>query len=66
MKEKHWCQQNAFFATNTPSEGAQMRSTTRVFAQWNLISRTCNIPNHWMSTITRSYLKEMCTLFVFS
>ena len=28
VKEKHCCQQNAFFATNAPSEGAQMHSTT--------------------------------------
>jgi len=38
------------------SKGAQMRYTTRPFAQWNLISRTCNIPKHWKSTKTRSYL----------
>jgi len=31
------------FATNVPFKGAQMR-----------ISRTCNIPNHWKSTKTRS------------
>ena len=28
-------------------------------------SRTCNIPKQWKSTQTRSYLKEMCILFVF-
>jgi len=27
-----------------------------VVAQWNRISRTCNIPKHWKSTKTRSYL----------
>jgi len=54
---KHCCQQNAFFATNAPSKGVQMRGTTRPFAQWNHISRTCNIPNHWKSTkARRSYL----------
>jgi len=42
-------------ATDTPN-GAQMRRTTRTFAQWNLISHTCNIPKHWKSTKTRSYL----------
>jgi len=43
-------------ATNAPSKGAQMHRTTRPFAPWNLISRTCNIPKHWKSTKTRSYL----------
>jgi len=28
VKKKHSCQQNAFFATKTPSEGAHMRRTT--------------------------------------
>jgi len=45
------------FATNAPSKGSQMCSTTRIFAQWNLISRACHIPKHWKSTKTRrSYL----------
>jgi len=43
-------------ATKAPSRGAQMRRTTRPFAQWNIISRTYNIPKHWKSTKTRSYL----------
>ena len=30
--------------------------TTRPFAQWNPIPHTCNIPKHWKSTKTRSYL----------
>jgi len=28
--KKHRCQQSAFFATNAPSTGAQMRSTTNL------------------------------------
>jgi len=27
VKKKHCCQQNAFFAINAPSEGAQMRNS---------------------------------------
>jgi len=54
-EKKHSYQQSAFFATNAPSKGAQMRSTTRPFAEWNLISSTCNIPKYWKSTKTRSY-----------
>jgi len=44
------------FCNQCSSKCAQMRKTTRASAQWNLISRTCNIPNHWKSTKTRSYL----------
>jgi len=44
------------FCNQCSSKGAQMRRTTRQFAQWNLISRTCNIPKRWESTKTRSYL----------
>jgi len=56
-------QTKRIFATNAPSKGAQMRRTTRAFAQWNLISRTCNIPKRWKSTKTRrSYLNWMCGL----
>jgi len=29
--KKHICQQSAFFATNAPSKGAQMRCTIRTF-----------------------------------
>jgi len=45
VKKKRCCQQSAFFATNTPSQGVQMHSTARPLGEWNIISRTCNIPN---------------------
>ena len=32
------------FCNQCSSKGAQMRRTTKPFAQWNLISRTCSIP----------------------
>jgi len=32
VKKEHCCQQNAFFATDAPSEGAQMHSAIRPFA----------------------------------
>jgi len=31
------------FCNQCSSKHTQMRRTTRPFAQWNLISRTCNI-----------------------
>ena len=60
VKKHEWersiaAKKKRFFASNAPL-GAQMRNATRPFAQWNLISSTCNIPNHWKSTKTRSYL----------
>jgi len=45
------------FCNQCSYEGTQTRRTTRPVTQWNHISsRTCNIPKHWKSTKTRSYL----------
>jgi len=41
------------FCNQCSSKRAQVLRTTR---PWNLISSTCNIPKHWKSTKTRSYL----------
>ena len=38
----------------------QLRSTTRPFAQWILISLTCNIPKHWKKTKTRENIWIKC------
>jgi len=36
-------------ATTAPLQMCANAQNHRPFAQWNLISRTCNIPNHWKS-----------------
>jgi len=53
MKNMHCCQHSAFFATNTPSEGAQMRGTTRP-AMFN--------PNGLLSQKSCHYLNQGRTL----
>jgi len=46
MRNKHCCQQSAFFATTAPSEGAQMHSTTWrcANAQHHQKVRKCTAP----------------------
>jgi len=66
MRKKHCCQQSAFSATNAPSQGAQMCSITRPFAQ-NLISRNFQHSNTLEKHENKEKLFELNgTLFVFS
>jgi len=72
--KKHCCANKThFLQPMLPLKGAQkMRSTTRLFARWHLVSRTCNIPKHWKSTkqeaiwmkcVLRSYFHKILHLF---
>jgi len=52
VKKKHCCQQGAFFVTNT------LKCAT---AQWNLISRTCDIPKQ-RKTRKQEAIRIKCAL----
>jgi len=53
--------------TNTPSTVRKCAVPPDHLRSEISFSRTCKIPKHWKSTKTRrSYLNEMCILFVFS
>jgi len=51
--------------SNVPSKGHKYSGPQELLRSEISFSRTCSIPKQWKSTQTRSYLNEMCILFVF-
>ena len=51
--------------SNVPSKVRKYSGSPELLRCEISFSRTCNIPKQWKITQTRSYLNEMCILFVF-